>query len=275
MPGLLAGRPVAQPRAIGKCNLGMARTDLWTRDQLLLALRLYMRLPFGKLHRLNPEIIELANQIGRTPNAMAMKACNFANLDPALQARGIRGLPNISNADRKIWAEFMNNAESLAAEAEVAAARISGGEEPLAPELRIPNGPTEVERIVRARRVQSFFRAAVLTTYDFACALSGITCVELLTASHIIPWSDSVERRADPRNGLCLNALLDRAFDRGLFTFDDDLRVVISRRLTNSLADARLKCSLDQIEGVALRTPIRFLPDREAIRFHRANIFQV
>jgi hypothetical protein len=64
------------------------RNDLWTRDQLLLALRLYMRLPFGRLHRLNPEIIQLAGQIGRTPNAMAMKACNFANLDPALpQAR--------------------------------------------------------------------------------------------------------------------------------------------------------------------------------------------
>ena len=79
----------------------MPRSDLWTRDQLLLALRLYMRLPFGKLHRLNPEIIELAAQIGRTPDALSMKACNFATLDPALQARGIRGLSNLSNADRE------------------------------------------------------------------------------------------------------------------------------------------------------------------------------
>jgi hypothetical protein len=70
----------------------MPRADLWTRDQLLLALRLYLRLPFGKLHALNPEIIDLAKHLGRTPGALAMKACNFATLDPAIQARGVRGL---------------------------------------------------------------------------------------------------------------------------------------------------------------------------------------
>jgi putative restriction endonuclease len=39
----------------------------WTRDQLLIALRLYMRTPFGKLHGRNPEIVSLAAAIGRTP----------------------------------------------------------------------------------------------------------------------------------------------------------------------------------------------------------------
>lgn len=252
----------------------MARADSWTRDQLLLALRLYMRLPFGKLHRNNPEIIALATVIGRTPNALAMKACNFANLDPALQARGIRGLSNNSDADREIWAEFMNNSESLAAEAEEAAARIAGHQDEEEHEIQLPSGPTEVERLVRARRVQSFFRTAVLTTYQFKCAISGITGSDLLTASHIIPWKDSVERRADPRNGLCLNSLLDRAFDRGLFTLDDELRVVVSPRLAGVLAAATLKCSLDQIDGVRVQTPTRFLPDLEAIRFHRSTIFQ-
>jgi hypothetical protein len=239
-----------------------------------MALRLYMRIPFGKLHRKNPEIIELAKQLNRTPNAMAMKACNFANLDPALQARGIRGLSNLSHADRAIWAEFFDNPETLAAEAEDAAIRIAGVQETTDLDINLPMGPTEVERVTRARRVQSFFRAAVLTTYECRCAISGIANAELLTASHIIPWRDSVERRADPHNGLCLNALLDRAFDRGFFTFDDDLRVLVSRRLTSSYEDALMKCSLDQIAGASLRAPIRFLPDIHAIRFHRANVFQ-
>jgi len=253
----------------------MARSDLWTRDQLLMALRLYMRLPFGRLHRLNPEIIQLASQIGRTPNAMAMKACNFANLDPALQARGIRGLRNIGNADRKIWQEFAANPESLAAEAEDAAVRISGQENVQVeglPELRIPGGETEVERVIRARRVQSFFRAAVLTTYESKCALSDIRSPELLTASHIIPWSVSVERRADPRNGLCLNALFDRAFDRGLISLDDDMRVLVSKKLSSEIAEVRLKCSLDAIAGAALRVPRRFPPDPVAIRYHREHV---
>ena len=53
-------------------------------DELLLTLHLYCRTPFGKLHQTNPEIIKLAQIIGRTPSAVAMKACNFASLDPAL-----------------------------------------------------------------------------------------------------------------------------------------------------------------------------------------------
>src|SRR5258708_15158282 len=119
-----------------------------------------MRLPFGRLHKGNPEIIHLAQQIGRTSNAMAMKACNFANLDPALQARGIRGLPNLSNADRAIWNEFASNSEALAAEAEEAASRIEATDAETAEAgeiLRMPTGDTHVDRVVRARRVQSFF----------------------------------------------------------------------------------------------------------------------
>jgi hypothetical protein len=52
----------------------------WTRDQQLVALRLDMRTPFGKLHGRNAEIVDLAARIGRTPGALAMKACNFASL---------------------------------------------------------------------------------------------------------------------------------------------------------------------------------------------------
>src|SRR5690606_63846 len=132
----------------------------------------------------------------------------------------------------------------------------------------------EIERFVRTRRVQSFFRAAVLTTYNGRCALSGIGMPDLLTASHIIPWHISVERRADPRNGICLNALFDRAFDRGLFSFDDSFRVVISPKLRDASADTRLACGLDKLQGQTLRIPDRFPPEIEAIRYHRRHIFQ-
>jgi hypothetical protein len=254
----------------------MPRDDLWRRDQLLLALRLYMRLPFGKLHKGNPEIIRLANQIGRTSNALTMKACNFASLDPALQARGIRGLKNLSDADRAIWNEFSNNPEALAADAEEAASRVDLADSERVETdyiLRLPTGETDIERIVRARRVQSFFRAAVLTTYGSRCALSGISTGELLNASHIIPWRESIERRADPRNGICLNAIFDRAFDRGLFTFDDNFRVVISPRLGASTVGVQLACSLDQIAGRTLILPERFPPDPVAIQYHRTHVF--
>src|SRR5688572_29977478 len=86
----------------------------WTRDQLLVALRLYMRSPFGRLHGRNPEIIQLAAKIGRTPSALAMKACNFASLDPAFLATRRKGLSGASEADRAVWAEFAANPEQVA-----------------------------------------------------------------------------------------------------------------------------------------------------------------
>jgi hypothetical protein len=47
----------------------MPRPSDWTRDQQLVALRLYIRTPFGRLNGRNPEIISLARRIGRTPGA--------------------------------------------------------------------------------------------------------------------------------------------------------------------------------------------------------------
>lgn len=127
---------------------------------------------------------------------------------------------------------------------------------------------------MRARRVQSFFRAAVLTSYENRCAITGLAVPELLTASHIIPWKVSVERRADPRNGLCLNALFDRAFDRGLITIDEKLRVVVSSRLRTAASEADLDCSVQAAHGRELRLPKRLAPDPIALTYHRETVFQ-
>ncbi|MBX3442553.1 MAG: HNH endonuclease [Planctomyces sp.] len=252
----------------------MPRTD-WTREQLVPTLRLYLTLPFGKLHLRNPEIIALAKAIGRTPSAVAMKACNFASLDPQHLARGRKGLSAASRADRALWDAFSADSEGFANEAEAEQERLelprAAGDEST---LVIPDGPTESQRLVRARRVQSFFRRAVLTSYESRCAISGIAEPGLLVASHIIPWTESVERRADPTNGLCLNALFDRAFDRGLLTVDEKLRVRASKRLRDAVKSAALACSLLDADGRELALPYRFQPDPTALEWHRREVFQ-
>jgi predicted restriction endonuclease len=246
----------------------------WTRDQLLIALRLYMRCPFGRLHGRNPEIIQLAITIGRTPGAVAMKACNFASLDPAFRASKRSGLSGASEADRALWAEFAADAERVAAEAEDTFARVDpAASASQLQEVRPPPGETDVLRLVRARRVQSFFRAAVLTSYGTRCAVTGLAMPDLLVASHIIPWSSSIERRADPTNGICLNALFDRAFDRGLMTIDEDYRVIVSRRLHDAAHAADLSCSLRQGHGRRIHLPHRLAPDPGALSLHRTHLF--
>jgi hypothetical protein len=92
----------------------------------------------------------------------------------------------IPESDRAMWTKFSGNAELVAAEAEDAFARLDPDQ--AAQEqahIRVPEGETDVLRLIRARRVQSFFRAAVMTSYDFRCPISGTALPELLVASHI------------------------------------------------------------------------------------------
>ena len=51
---------------------------LWTRDELIIAINRYYKIPFGRLHSRNPDIIHLSKLIDRTPNAVALKLVNFA-----------------------------------------------------------------------------------------------------------------------------------------------------------------------------------------------------
>jgi putative restriction endonuclease len=274
-----------------------AERKAWSKEELLIVFRLYCRTPFGRLHQRNPEIIEVARLIGRTPGAVAMKACNFANLDPQQQARSIKALGNVSHADRELWKAFLMDSEAVAQEAEATYVAIGGKEsddyfaefghadkpvgrkilqtEKLSTrELKMPEGPTENETLVKTRRVQAFFRAAVLTAYENRCALTGLAIPELLNASHIIPWSVDEKRRADPRNGICLNVLHDRAFDHGLITLDRDLRVVVSPEIMKSEDSPIQREQLIGIAGRSLRLPARFHPDASAFEYHRERIFR-
>ncbi len=247
----------------------------WTRDELLLAFNLYCRTPFGRLHKNNPEIILLAQKIGRTPSAVAMKLVNFASFDPTHQARNVRGLSNASRADQAIWIEFNANPELLAYESQHAYTRVTSP--PLKSETEqasIPPGPTESTRMVRTRLVQSFFRDAVLSSYEYRCAICQLDLMELLNASHIIPWSRNVELRADPRNGLALCAIHDRAFDRGLLTITESFTVHSSKRVKARASGELHIVALVKVDGQAIMLPKRFHPAAEALAYHREHIFK-
>ncbi len=70
---------------------------LWTREELILGLNLYRKLPFGKLHSRTPEIVQLAELVDRTPSSVAMRLNNFASVDPFHQQRGIGGYLVVEN----------------------------------------------------------------------------------------------------------------------------------------------------------------------------------
>ena len=137
----------------------------------------------------------------------------------------------------------------------------------------LPREGREREALVKQRVNQCFFRSAVLAAYGGRCCVTGLELTELLVASHVIPWSVSKEHRVNPRNGLCLNALHDRAFDGGFVTLTLDFRLEVSPRLARA-APSHAKEWLLDFDKAPIRLPERFAPDPECIDWHRWHVFQ-
>jgi hypothetical protein len=251
-------------------------TNRWTKEQLKLAFHLYCQLPFGKLDMRNPEVIKLAGLIGRTPGAVAMKLSNFASLDPAITSTGRKGLEGASNLDREIWDEFHADWEALAVESEMLRRKLDANAQPMDDfeEQLVPEDFTgETRKVVTEQRIkQSFFRRAVLSGYRGRCCMSGLSETRLLVASHIVPWSKDKANRLNPSNGLCLSAIHDRAFDKGLITLTDDLKVVVSTELKRN-TEAFVGEVLLPLEGKKIELPERFVPQPEFISWHRNELF--
>lgn len=248
----------------------------WTRDELLVAINLYCKTPFGRIHIRNPEIIVLAKLLGRTPGSVSYKLANFASIDENLDRKGAS---NVGKLDRAVWAEFFADWDGMVFESErrMAALKEKSLEEVAREEaategedIVLPEGKTR-EAVVRLRVNQGFFRRTVLSSYDGACCITGLAVPELLVGSHIVPWAADAGNRTNPRNGLCLNVLHDKAFDRGLIAVDESYRVVVSSRVRKlGLEQAR---AVLEVEGAALRMPRRFLPDPGLLAWHRENVF--
>lgn len=252
----------------------------WTDDQLKLAFYLYCQLPFGKLHHRNQEIISLAELIGRTPSAVAMKLCNFASIDPAVTETGRSGLGNASAKDRKVWADFHADWEGLALEVQ-RLKTVLGDEHALSQGVDSAEDnfedssdfSGETRRVFSEQRIkQSFFRRAVLSGYRERCCMSGLSDPRLLIASHIVPWSRDKANRLNPSNGLCLSAIHDRAFDKGLITLSDDYRVILAKELRGR-KEAFVEQVFIPLEGRKIELPERFWPDQSFISQHRSSVF--
>jgi putative restriction endonuclease len=262
----------------------MAERRRWSREELMIAMNLYCKLSFGQLHHRTPIIIEVSQKLDRTPSSLAMKLVNFASLDPALQARGIKGLQGASQADREIWKEFNENWNNLGYESEkklqslfdnrtleveFTASKLS------AKKIRHRHPPTltESESTVRVRIGQNFFRETILGNYYGRCCITGNPIPELLVASHILPWSKYPEHRLNPHNGLCLSRTQDTAFDRGLITISSNYQIILSSYIRDFLPEKTLDENFGVYSDQKIKFPEKFSPDLDFLAYHREKIF--
>lgn len=248
---------------------------LWTREELILAFDLYCRIPFKKTKANNPEVIELANLIKRSPASIARKLGNFGSLDPELSRQKVSGLSHSSKMDRIIWEEFHKDWNQLVLEAEQLKDELglkTITKEEIQTDLKRPKGPSEKITPQKSRIHQSFFRQAILSSYENTCCITGLRIQECLVASHIIPWSVSEEHRTDPRNGLCLSATFDRLFDRGFLTITNQFRISVSSALLTA-GDRRINDMICFYHGAEIIKPRRFLPLTSCLEWHQHTVF--
>jgi Predicted restriction endonuclease len=250
----------------------MSTRNDWTIEEHIIAFNIYCQIPFGKIDEGTPEVQELAKLVGRSVGAASRKLANFARLDPALKKRGIKGLTHGAKGEEEVWNEFASNPEGLALESErLVAQRLAKSVEATAgiDTDDLPEAGIEREALVRLRVKQSFFRRRVLSAYCFRCCVTGLTNQQLLVASHIVPWSEDAPNRLNPKNGLSLNPLHDRAFDRHLMWVDAGFVVHLSPKLAESNKDAKQTIDwLMSFDGKPLLLPKCFAPDPDLLAKH-------
>ena len=239
---------------------------------------LYVRIPFKDSNKSHPDVRYFARLVDRTPDAVNMKIGNFGSLDPELKKRGITGLRNASRLDQEVWNEFHANWQDRIEESE---RLIAEREQALELGAPVPGDAVALpgregrdhQAIRRVREGQQFFRMAILAAYENRCCITGLDLESLLVASHIKPWAEADQtEKLNPQNGLCLNALHDRAFDRGLISVAEDYSVLVSSQAAQSASRAAGEMLL-AYAGRKVHLPSRFTPRPDFLAWHRDNVF--
>ena len=251
---------------------------LWTRDELILSLNLYLKLPFGKLHSRTPEILHLAKIIGRTPGSVAMRLNNFASVDPYHQQRGVKGLKGGQKQVQPIWNEFIENNEQLLFDSE----SLLAAKEKVSIEIKFAAILKGTEHLqgddkkseVKTRVNQDVFRRIVLVNYNSKCAISGIDIPDLLVASHIVPWSKDVKERLNPENGICLSPLYDRAYDKGYIGISEKYEILLSPQIIKKKTESYFQHNFNSLLRSKITMPSKYHPNKQFLQFHLDTIFK-
>ncbi|QDX41858.1 HNH endonuclease [Salarchaeum sp. JOR-1] len=125
------------------------------------------------------------------------------------------------------------------------------------------------EATVHARSVDPEFRATVLSRHDRTCPISGVDHPGLLDVAHVLSWSDYPDHRADLSNVLALSKTHHAAFDRELFTIDQDYRLRVNPEF-ESESDLLQRTIIDR-EGERISIPEESL-EPQYVSEHNASL---
>ena len=120
------------------------------------------------------------------------------------------------------------------------------------------------------------FRLDIVAAYNYTCALTGyrVTTIDgasIIDAAHIHQFSES--RNNDPKNGIALCKNAHWMFDQGLWSLNDDYRVIVAHWAFDE--DTRDQKSLRDFHGLQIALPSNTIlwPDPQHLAWHREHKF--
>ena len=98
-------------------------------------------------------------------------------------------------------------------------------------ELNLP-AVTERSGLVTSRVGQGAYRKRIIHRWEYKCAVTNFNKLDILIASHIVPWAKATDHeRLDVNNGLLLSPTYDALFDKHLITFDNKGKIQLSDKI--------------------------------------------
>jgi len=193
-----------------------------------------------------------------------------------LKARNIRGLQNNSKLDKEIWDEFYDDWSELPILSETLLAKKQNKSVEELHDIDLENLPLGItrERVVKTRVNQSFFRSYILAAYNNTCCITGLVQPDFLIAGHIRPWSLDEQNRLNPRNGIAINALHDKAFEKGLLTITPEYKILISSSLLEQKKSTSINKYFTAYHEKKIHLPSKCYPGQEFLKYHLEERFQ-
>jgi 5-methylcytosine-specific restriction protein A len=113
--------------------------------------------------------------------------------------------------------------------------------------------PNQTERsgLVTSRVGQGAYRKRIIHRWEYKCAVTNFNKLEILIASHIVPWAEASDtERLDVHNGILLSPTYDALFDKHLLTFDEKGKIVLTDEIEFSAFEKIGITGKEQIKGL-------------------------
>lgn len=142
----------------------------------------------------------------------------------------------------------------------------------LASHFDVTKEGTDELTLTKQRKGQAYFNRMIMANYHQRCCITGLNIPCVLQACHIVGWREDKQNRLNPENGLCMSATYHLAFDKHLFSLDEDFRIFLSTSIQDYFTVQITRDYFKNYEGKRIAMPETFKPNQSFLDKHRALI---